>query len=185
MRWILLVSLFFTLAGLNASAQSAHTHVAKTCLLTRSLSLNNLVDDSGIIFRGKFLGSTITRHNGLDVRELEFEVIDPIKGVKATQKKLTLKEWARVKHPFVDEVNKADSYIFFFHEPSARGLTSLNGYEQGLVSIGKHDQLKFSKRLSLKESRGFFLQTLFSASKPRADIKTYEGLKQYCQKRIM
>lgn len=181
MRKIFL-ALAVLLISSGLSVQAQYTKAPKTCLLTRSLSIDSLVNNSAIIFRGKFLGSTNTTHNGLDVRELEFAISEGIKGIVDQQSKITLKEWARVKSPFVDQIKPDQDYVFFFHEPSARGLTSLNGFEQGYVAIDKKGQLSYSPRVSLKQSQGFFLQTLFRTSQARADLKTYQGLKKYCQK---
>jgi hypothetical protein len=163
---ILLVSL---MSLYPASAEYSKPLLGKSCMLTKSLQIDDLVDKSGKIFVGKFLSAEESRVKGLDVRELHFQVIEPIKGIPAEGKEITIKEWARAKSPFVDQVEKNKKYVFFFYEDSVRGLSSLVGYEQGLASVGKSDKLSFSKRVNLKPRKS---SKLSLASTQRASIPT-------------
>jgi len=150
------------------------------CVITKSISIDDLASKSGIIFRGKFEDFSIVEENGLTVRKLGFNVIDPIRGVDPKAKKLVLKEWAKIRSPFsAEEIAKDLEYVFFFNTPSSKGLTSLNGMEQGLVEISEDNSLKFSKRLNL--GNNYSKASTMSLRSNSMNITSYEGLKKFCK----
>lgn len=172
---ILLVSIISLYPAL---AKHSKPVIGKTCMLTKSLQIDDLVNSAGKIFVGKFVSAKVSRIDGLDVRKLRFQVVEPIKGVSAKNKFITINEWARLNSPFVDKVVKDKKYVFFFYQDSARGLTSLVGLDQGFASVGKSDQLSFSKRVNLKPKRAAKL----SLTSPQqvsipAEVHTIQDLK--------
>jgi hypothetical protein len=173
--------IFFSLFFLgSAQAQDSGVVLGKTCLLTRSLQVTDLIDNSGKVFVGKFLGSKNYRAKGLDVRELEFALDEPLKGIKSKNKTITIKEWGRSKSPFVDnQVEKNIPYVFFFYEESAKGLSSLVGHEQGFAELSDSGELKFSKRLNLKSHKKQKFSLMSNSAKPLSpEIHTLKDLKQ-------
>lgn len=152
----------------------------KHCVITKSISLDDLASKSGIIFRGKFEDFSIAEENDLTVRKLAFRVTDPIRGVDAGTKKLVLKEWAKIRSPFsAREIANDIEYVFFFNTPSSKGLTSLNGMEQGLVEITEDSSLKFSKRLNL--GNDYSKASTMSIRSNSMNVASYEGLKKFCK----
>ena len=174
--WILLTASLLT----SANATELVPIAGKHCILTKNISIDDLANKSGIIFRGKFEDYEITDENGLSVRKLKFKVIDPIKGIENDSKLLVLKEWAKINSPFsAEEIAKDLDYVFFFNTPSSKGLTSLNGMEQGLVEIAEDGSLKFSKRLNL--GNNYSKATLLSVKSDSMNISSYKGLKEFCK----
>lgn len=163
---------------LSTSQVQAHVIKAKGAgrALTKNLAIDDLVEGAGIIFKGSLETSSYTKLDGLDVRELKFKVLDPIKGV--TDNKLILHEWAGASSPATDKVIKGMPYVFFYHEPSDRGLTSMIGMEQGLVAVDRNNRLKFAQRLSLKPKKRTLIQML--SGQPQ--FQNYQSLKDYCSK---
>ncbi len=152
-----------------------------SCLLTKTLNVDELKDYAGIIFRGKFLGYEYAKDKNLNIRKLKFEVIDPIKGLSENQETLTLKEWAKFQSPFVDgTVAKNQEYVFFFHQPSKRDLTSLTGLDQGIATVDASNNVKFSKRLNMKKKNSL-KKKLFSSTEVNQDVEinSYQDLKKY------
>ena len=152
----------------------------KHCVITKSISIDDLANKSGVIFRGKFEDFAIAEESGLTVRKLKFRVSDAIRGVDTGANKVILKEWAKIRSPFsAEEIAKDLEYVFFFNTPSSKGLTSLNGMEQGLVEISTDESLKFSKRLNLGSS--YTDDTVLSVRSNSMNIASYEGLKKLCK----
>ncbi len=183
MRLILIVVLFLSTQAVLAAELKIKrsTH----CALTRSLDIDQLVDDAGIIFKGNLVSVSYGKYDGLNVRNLQFKVLDPIKGVRGDT--LKLREWAAVKTPLSEAIDKDRPYIFFFHKPSNRGLTSLIGMEQGLVEVNRDDELKYSSRLNLQRKNKLFATPVnlksktATSSSEAADLSTYAGLKEFCK----
>ncbi len=155
--------------------------LGNNCLLTKTLNVDELKDYSGIVFKGKFLGYENTKSKKLNVRKLKFQVIDPIKGLSQDQEALNLNEWAKFQSPFVNgTVVKNQEYVFFFHEPSARGLTSLTGLDQGLATIDASNNVKFSKRLNMKKKNSLKNRIFNNTEvKQGVQINNYQDLKNY------
>ncbi|MEY3370363.1 MAG: hypothetical protein RLZZ361_1033 [Cyanobacteriota bacterium] len=179
-KFKILISLL--LIGSPVFAGPNQNFSAKTCLLTKSLPITDLVEKSGKIFVGNFLESNIIKQNGLVVRELHFKVVEPIKGVDSKNNTITIKEWARINSPFVNQVQKNQKYVFFFYENSARGLSSLVGFEQGLARVGKSNQLSFSKRVNVKihNKSKLLLASEDKNVQDSFEIKTVKDLKDLC-----
>jgi len=178
-RYFILVSLMLLLKP--ALAGEPKPLVAKSCMLTKSLQIDDLVDKSGKIFVGKFLYAQEARVKGLDVRELHFQLIEPIKGIKSSQNEIVIKEWARIKSPFLGQIKKNKNYVFFFYEESARGLSSLVGFEQGFAQVENSNQLKFSKRINLKTKRKANLALSSTTKEPLLlEVRTLNDLKDLC-----
>jgi len=173
-----LILLAFLISLQPAPAEASKPVLGKSCMLTKSLQIDDLVDKSGKIFVGEFLSAKESRVKGLDVRELHFQVTEPIKGLKSSKKAIVIKEWARAKSPFVDQVEKNKKYVFFFYEDSTRGLSSLVGFEQGLARVNNSNQLSFSKRVNIKpkKSSKLSLASAQRASIP-SEIRTVSDLK--------
>jgi hypothetical protein len=176
--------LLFVLIAFFCPAQAVDSKpiVGKSCMLTKSLRVDDLVDKSGKIFVGKFLYAEEDRVKGLDIRKMHFQLIEPIKGVKATNNEIVIKEWARMKSPFLGQVKKNKKYVFFFYEDSARGLSSLVGFDQGFAIVNQSNQLEFSKRVDLKTRR--IARPSFSAlskNMPVVEVNTLKDLKDLCQ----
>jgi hypothetical protein len=144
--------------------------------LTKNLAIDELVDSAGIIFKGRLETVQYTQQEGLDVRELRFKVLDAIQGVDGEE--LVLHEWAGVGSPMTTEVVKGMPYVFFYHEPSERGLTSLIGMDQGVVSVDRNNRVKFAPRLSLKPKK----RTLIQMISGQPQIDNYQSLKDYCSR---
>lgn len=144
--------------------------------LTKNLAIDELVDSAGIIFKGRLQTVTYKELDGLGLRQVKFKVLDPIKGVSSPE--LVLNEWAGTGSPMTEEVVKGIPYVFFYHEPSERGLTSLIGMDQGVVAVGRDNRVKFAQRLSLKPKKRTLLQMI--AGQPQLD--NYQSLKDYCSK---
>jgi hypothetical protein len=178
---ILLVLIVFILSCPSVLSEEIALIQGKHCVVTKDLNLDRLVTSAGIIFRGQFKSYESKEEDGLSVRELKFSVIDNIKGIEDDTKTLILKEWAKTNSPFSSEdVDKDTEYVFFFNTPSSRGLTSLVGMEQGLVEILKSDQLKYSRRLSIKQNNSMFNRLSFLTRTD--DFTCYKGLKDFCEK---
>ena len=178
MRLVALLILFICMPSVMAAEMKARhsTH----CAVTKSLSIDELVDSAGIIFKGTLKSITYAKSNNLEVRNLEFQVLDPIKGVRGNT--LKLQEWASIKSPLENSIDTNQPYVFFFHEPSARGLTSLMGMEQGLVKVDRKQKLKYSSRLVLTRKINLLsIQSGFrTASQAKTDLSNYAGLKEFC-----
>ena len=174
MKQFLILILLLSLNPAQAGVIKANG--SRQCALTKNINVDELVDSAAIIFRGRLDSISQSESNGLPVRELHFKVSDPIKGVDS--KLLTLKEWASVKSPFVEDVIENKPYVFFFHEPSKIGLTSLIGMEQGLVNIDRNNRLKYSKRLGLKKVRNYF----FMKRTTELELNDYKSLRDFCSK---
>lgn len=178
MRFIALLVLFICTQSVMAGEMKARhsTH----CAATKNLSIDDLASRAGIIFKGTLSFISYSKSNNLDVRNLEFKVLDPIKGVRGDT--LKLQEWASIKSPLENSLATNQPYVFFFHEPSARGLTSLMGMEQGLVEVDRKQKLKYSSRLALARKNNLLsIQSGFkTAAQPSADLTSYAGLKDFC-----
>ncbi len=178
MRLIVFLVLFLSIQPVMAGEIKARhsTH----CAITKNLSIDELADGAGIIFKGTLESLSYAKYDGLDVRNLEFKVLDPIKGVDAGS--LKLREWASVKTPLETSIAEGQPYVFFFHQPSARGLTSLIGMEQGLVQVKRNEKLKYSSRLNLvQKNKLLSIQSGFrTKSAATADLSSYAGLKEFC-----
>lgn len=166
--------LFILLSLSSAKAEIIKANSSSHCALTKNLGVDDLVTNAGIIFRGTLDSVNYGKANGIAIRELRFKVSDPIKGVNA--KVITLNEWAASRSPFVDKVIKNKPYVFFFHEPSELGLTSLIGMEQGLVGIDRKNHIKFASRLELKQINNQLLKQKLSQFK----LDDYQSLKDFC-----
>lgn len=179
----LILVMMFSLPAFAEEEQVVRAGFGKGCLLTKTLNVDELKDYAGIVFRGKFLGAEYKESNGLNVRELSFEVTDPIKGISQNQKNIKLKEWANFESPFSNNsVEKNQDYVFFFHQPSPRDLTSLVGLDQGLVTINERNDVHFSKRLSMKTKPSFAAKLFNTAATGQdANITTYTELKNFFQ----
>jgi hypothetical protein len=177
--FILLVSIVFLCP---VRALDSIPIVGKSCMLTKSLRVDDLVDKSGKIFVGKFLYAEANRIKGLDIRTMHFQLLDPIKGVKATNNEIVINEWARMKSPFLGQVRKNQKYVFFFYEESARGLSSLVGFDQGFARVNESNQLEFSNRVDLK-TRRIARPSFSTLSKevPTIEVHTLKDLKDLCQ----
>ncbi len=178
MRFIVILVLFLSVQSVMAGEMKARH--STQCALTKNLSIDQLADGAGIIFKGTLESVSYGKYDGLDVRNLEFKVLDPIKGVNSES--IKLREWASIRTPLETSVVKGQPYVFFFHQPSARGLTSLIGMEQGLVEINREEKLKYSPRLSLiPKNKLVTIQSGFRAKVVAdADLNSYDGLKEFC-----
>lgn len=182
MRFQYFIFLVLLLTINPALAADQKPFVAKSCMLTKSLQIDDLVDRSGKIFVGKFLYAQESRLKGLDVRELHFQLIEPIKGIDSPKEEIVIKEWARMKSPFLGQIKKNKKYVFFFYEESIRGLSSLVGFEQGFAQVEQSNQLKFSKRINLKTKRKSNLALSSSLKEPLLlEVKTINDLKDLCR----
>lgn len=174
------------LFGINnayAKEEVVRAGYGKTCVATKTLTVDELKDFAGIIFRGQYLGSEYKLQKGLTLRELKFKVIDPIKGV-SKKGSLKLNEWAMIQSPFADNtVIEGADYVFFFHTPSARQLTSLIGLEQGLVEIDENNKVKFSRRVKMAHKPGFKSRLISTAAVQQEEVKiqNYNQLKDFFQ----
>ena len=145
--------------GVSSSAALADVQKVKggLCALTRTLSMSSLSSQAGVIFKGSLKSIEETtvplagQNQNLSARKLSFNVEDGIKGVKGST--YTAYEWLSLSSPFTSgEVEKGQSYVFFFNSPSElTGLSSLVGFEQGLVTF-KDGVPQISSRV-LKESK--------------------------------
>lgn len=162
--------------------------------LTRSIGLKDLLEQSGLVFLGKYAGYQMVEKNGVNARELKFRLLDPILGVENPDKKeVTVYEWAAINSPFIKEVEAGKSYVFFFYQPSDKGLTSLVGGEQGLVEVDDKEGLKYAARLvqtdELKErtQKQSFFARIFNSDKSKINskkIRKYQQLKKLTAKNI-
>ncbi len=179
MRLIALLVLFLNIQSVLAGEMKARhsTH----CALTKNMSIDQLAENAGIIFKGTLESISYGKYNGLDVRNLEFKVLDPIKGVDSDS--LKLREWASVKSPLETSIVANQPYVFFFYKPSAKGLTSLIGMEQGLVEVNREEKLKYASRLSLAHKNKLVtIQSGFRTKSATAtDLSSYAGLKEFCE----
>lgn len=151
----------------------------KHCVITKNISIADLANKSGIIFRGKFEDFSIVEEDGLTIRKLFFRVKEAIRGLDSNSKKLVLKEWAKIHSPFsAEEIARDQDYVFFFNRPSSKGLTSLNGMEQGLVAIEDNDTLRYSNRLEL--GNDYSSSTRSMVTRDTMNLASYEGLKKFC-----
>lgn len=181
----MLILLLIVLSFSPVAAEIKRAGPGMSCLLTRSLNINDLVDGSGIIFKGKFQEAKYKEHAGLYVRELKFKLDEAIKGIETDSKFITLMEYAKVRSPFVDgQVKAGEDYVFFFHKPSFKGLTSLRGMEQGLVEITSPTQLRYSKRLKLASNKSSNnLLSLARTSSESNIMDSYANLREFCVNR--
>lgn len=188
--------LLFTSYFLSPLAFAESSYVksqGQMCLLTRNLNLEELVNTAGIIFKGKLKSREYIEENDLTVRKLTFEVVDAIAGVREGLREIVLKEWAKTKTPLADkeQIKLNRPYVFFFHEPSELGLTSLVGLEQGLVNLDTKDHLHYSSRLSLnntaKKKPGLNFLKFFSDNNDELtgmeNMNDYKNLKEFCKKK--
>ncbi len=179
MRLIVFLVLFLSMSSVLAGEMKAKH--STQCALTKNLNIDELADNAGIIFKGTLESISYGKYNGLDVRNLEFKVLDPIKGVNSDT--LKLREWASVKSPLETSIAVNQPYVFFFYKPSAKGLTSLIGMEQGLVEVNREDRLKYASRLSLAHKNKLVtIQSGFrTKSAATTDLTSYAGLKEFCE----
>jgi hypothetical protein len=87
-----------------------------------------------------------------------------------------------MKSPFLGQVKKNQKYVFFFYEESARGLSSLVGFDQGFARVNESNQLEFSNRVDLK-TRRIARPSFSTLSKevPAIEVHTLKDLKDLCQ----
>lgn len=176
---LLLLVLNFSSAKAEEIEKVIKAKSGSSCALTKNLEIKDLKDTAGIIFRGKFVDIQEIEENNLAVRKLRFLIREPIKGIDSRQKSVILTEAARIKSPFaLGMIASNKEYVFFFHEPSKLGLTSLVGVEQGAIEIERQGQLKPSKRLKMQKARNKrFLIFSFQNSK----LENYKDLKEFLQ----
>lgn len=147
-------------------------------VITKPLSLDQLVSKAGIIFRGRVKSVDVEKWEGLEVRKITFYVTDPIKGLTGSQ--ITLREWLLAKSPLTNPIMKTQEHVFFFHEPSSKGLTSLVGLEQGLVSVESSSSVRYAHKL---DARGISKteKIKIGARNKTVNLESYDGLKEYCK----
>ena len=106
----------------------------KSCALSRVLSLAEVKDHAGVIFSGRFINSEMIEDSGSLKRiALKFLIKEPIKGVNASDKEITIYQWANLENHFL-ELDKNKDYTFCFYAPSPNsGLSSLVGGKQGIL----------------------------------------------------
>jgi len=173
---ILLSFLCATVLCPNSTSASKVRSVRTAYTLTKSLKISDLKESAAIIFRGSFEDFRYHEKNGLAARSLKFKVKEVIRGLDPETKKLVLTEWAQTRSPFTEELIASDQeYVFFFHEPSDRGFTSLLGMEQGMISINTDKSLGFSSKLS--ETRAKKRKLLFFTVEE--ELESYQDLKKY------
>ncbi len=152
--------------------------------LTKATSLDESINQAGIIFKGKFIESKIVANGKINARLLKFKVLDPIRGVSSQE--IILKEWAQVASPFTtNEIEAGKPYVFFFYSPSSKGFTSLIGEEQGYVDISDESNPVFAQRMINYERRRYsgasgLLQRIKSLGRKPAranEIKSYKDLR--------
>lgn len=172
-----LLRLFFVLVLLLSYVPKLEAKESRTgYALTKAVSIDELKASAGIIFRGSFEDYRILNKNGYDARELKFKVKEVFKGLSTKQKILILTEWARNKSPFTEEMIASDrDYVFFFHQPSDIGFTSLIGMDQGMISINTDKSLVFSRKIKAKKVKK--RQYLFFTIEKELD--SYQDLKDY------
>jgi hypothetical protein len=189
LRVLVSITLLLCCVNLKVSAGLVRAGDGKGCLLTRNLSLDQLVKSSGLIFKGKLDSIENTTHNLIHVRKLHFTVLESLKGLEPGTKELVLQEWAQVDSPILNEVKLGEVYVFCFHKPSALGLTSLVGLEQGLASLDAAGNISFSSKLFMKpaapqssitqEAKLFKVSTDNSPQTSEPNIKSYEDFKNF------
>ncbi len=156
-----------------------------SCLITRSLDLDSLVDEAGIIFAGEFKSYTTENHSGLQVRKLNFNCKEAISGIANCPQDLSLLEFAKTISPFSDgQIQQNTEYVFFFHSPSKLGLTSLVGAEQGQVEVLASGEVKYAKRLARKQKKqSNNLLSLLRTSSEQNEPDSYANLKKFCKQK--
>ncbi len=153
--------------------------------MTKALTLDDAINSAGIIFKGEFRDSKIVTEGKTNVRLLKFKVIEPLRGVSG--KEIIIKEWAQVASPFTTkEVEEGKPYVFMFYAPSAKGLSSLIGEEQGYIDLGDDDETpKFAKRMLNYEKRSYSgisglarsIKSLGRKTPKASEIKSYTDLR--------
>lgn len=189
MRYILLLALLMMAMPVQA-ADEPQLIRGRLCAVTRDLSFDELVNSAGIIFKGKLEAMQEVDLNGVMARQMQFDVLESIKGLSAGEDEITLYEWAMVSSPFLGEIQIGEPYVFFFNTPSSRGLTSLTGFEQGLVSFSNRGAPKLSYRV-VKSSDGLFysappsikgLQLAKVRSHDGLELDSYKDFKELCNR---
>jgi hypothetical protein len=167
------------LLNLPSSAETVRAK-AGNFVLTRSLSLDKLIDSAGLIFRGRVNKIEYQIVDGLNIRKVSFVVSDPIKGLAADR--VSISEWASIRSPLTSPLMRSQEHVFFFHQPSSKGLTSLVGMEQGLVSMGRsqHINNRFPNKKLLSTIEEDTTDQIKFSTKVQTQINNYEALKQYC-----
>ncbi len=178
MRFLTLLLLFVINNSVQAEIVRAN---AGNFVITKALTLDQLIDSAAIIFRGRVTDIDYQIVDGMNLRKITFIVIDPIKGVD--DKQITLNEWASIRSPLTSPLMHKQDHVFFFHKPSKKGLTSLIGMEQGLVNIGDYDNVSYAHKVQVNDIGEAVRLKLFHRAEPRADMQTYDGLKKYCELR--
>lgn len=175
-RFILVLLLIFTFNAAFAE-EVIKARGATHCAITKALTINELVDSSGIIFKGKLKSISSANDNNLNFRKLKFKVSEPLRGLDSKAKEITINEWASLKTPFNEDFDKSKTHVFFFYKPSKRGLSSLTGMEQGLVEVKRKGKLKYASRLKLGD-----LKLRLASTADSNDLSNYDGLKKYVTK---
>ncbi len=134
----LVLSLIINLIFLTSVSAKILAKKDPGCLVTKTLANHEIAENAGLVFRAKYLGLEKTSLGNLPIRKLSFKITKAIKGLDSSQETLLIKEWAGVNSPFnAQEVKIGKEYLFYFHEPSSIGLSSLVGQRQGIKKVAK------------------------------------------------